>query len=1217
MNNHPTLQTLIKLAERVEEYSRGIGHPTHKKNAASLIGLLRDAIDAVEKGEKGLPPLPEPKHEHDESESLLERAGHAIEHAVEHAVEAVEHAVSDLLHPGHLLIDLEDIIDRIIAFFEGLFGKDVALEQVQCRALRGFRLGEALSQTRYYYVDFPDAATGRAWIAGMLPQVTSAKGWDASVDSEGNWDRNAYSLNLAFTPRGLDQLDWDRLQLTPGPSQMGEAFIEGMLERGPEILGDTGNSAPDHWTPEYKQPICALVVISATADSPGFSHGAAYVEAVHQKLGVTPVLVEDGKAIPGARPGSEHFGYVDGIGQPAIGHAGMIPYRGEGTPEVFLSEILDHLIWRALRPGEFVLGYNNETGVNAFQASTLLNGSFLVVRKLHERVEAYREYMSKVARDSGMDRELVYAKLVGRWRSGAPLPLAPDADDPTLGADMERNDDFDYRGDPDGYKCPFSAHIRRANPRAAKDGPSPNDTKTHRIIRRGIPYGPFLAEGESEQTEQERGIFFEVINADIEAQFEFVQRSWMNNPVPSRYTTRQLADDSVIGANDGRLSLMIPEKDRPFYANDLPRFVETRGGFYLFLPSLDLLERLAAQYPAPLVEPRQVSNFIYQASDLRTYTFDELPKPPMEPPPIPMADRTGTSLPLAISRYADSAAAGQVDVRAIVTALIHWPGQPPLSKIDFEQQYKLYWTLQPGVPEVMNTFHGDSMSDQDFADQRVAGANPMVLRKALPADNPFTGSVAVPPEFDQRAFEARLADGRIFVADYADLQDLVDPNGVDSNPALDDIEKWLESIIGDLEKDSPPWLYVLLELAEELMREEKHRADEEKGKPGRKKYMTAPRAYFYADPDEDNRLVPTCIQVGQPGSQDDSVATPLETTKWKWARVFVQIADFVHQNVYGHFGGAHLTMEAFIASARIVLAADHPVHFFLAPFLRRTLDINQLAIQPPIVAFGPGGAAEWAMVTSRDQLFEMLARQRDKDFASLALPADVKARGLLDEDGEGRRVPAFPWRDDALDLWTGYEQLATGFVDAYYPADSDVSGDAKVQEWVETLGADSGARMKVTGVRTRADLVALLTHVTFLGSAQHASMHFPIWNYGGFTPNMCGASWAPWPGPADDWESGADRFDINHTYPPDITVFMQMLLTQPLYDFHPTKLMDLAYLDVPETLRNEKTARFQQAVQRFVTYMGAAEERISAADAARQPRYPYLHPSKIPFNIMG
>ncbi len=45
------------------------------------------------------------------------------------------------------------------------------------------------------------------------------------------------------------------------------------------------------------------------------------------------------------------------------------------------------------------------------------------------------------------EQELIAAKLMGRWRSGAPLVLAPEKDDPELGADMQRNNDFNYQGD--------------------------------------------------------------------------------------------------------------------------------------------------------------------------------------------------------------------------------------------------------------------------------------------------------------------------------------------------------------------------------------------------------------------------------------------------------------------------------------------------------------------------------------------------------------------------------------------------------------------------------------------------------------------------------------------------------------------------------------------------------------------------------------------------
>ena len=54
---------------------------------------------------------------------------------------------------------------------------------------------------------------------------------------------------------------------------------------------------------------------------------------------------------------------------------------------------------------------------------------------------------------------------MGRWRSGAPLVLAPDQDEPALGADPARNNNFDYgKMDPHGYAVPLGSHMRRMNP---------------------------------------------------------------------------------------------------------------------------------------------------------------------------------------------------------------------------------------------------------------------------------------------------------------------------------------------------------------------------------------------------------------------------------------------------------------------------------------------------------------------------------------------------------------------------------------------------------------------------------------------------------------------------------------------------------------------------------------------------------------------------------
>ncbi len=100
-----------------------------------------------------------------------------------------------------------------------------------------------------------------------------------------------------------------------------------------------------------------------------------------------------------------------------------------------------------LKPGEFILGYPDEEGpaANLPQPEVLSrNGSFMAYRRLEEHVAQFRDFL-RANGDSPHEQELLAAKLMGRWRSGAPLVLAPDKDDPELGADPQRNNDFNYK----------------------------------------------------------------------------------------------------------------------------------------------------------------------------------------------------------------------------------------------------------------------------------------------------------------------------------------------------------------------------------------------------------------------------------------------------------------------------------------------------------------------------------------------------------------------------------------------------------------------------------------------------------------------------------------------------------------------------------------------------------------------------------------------------
>src|SRR5437867_5859541 len=166
------------------------------------------------------------------------------------------------------------------------------------------------------------------------------------------------------------------------------------------------------------------------------------------------------------------------MSQPVIEGAGEEATPGSGAP---------------LKAGEFILGYPDEDGhpANLPQPEVLSrNGSYMAYRRLQEHVGAFRDFLKNHG-ETTEEQELIAAKLMGRWRSGAPLVLAPNKDDPELGADMQRTNDFNYKEmDPHGYAVPLGAHIRRMNPRDTAA-----NMNRRRMIRRGAPYGPYLREG--------------------------------------------------------------------------------------------------------------------------------------------------------------------------------------------------------------------------------------------------------------------------------------------------------------------------------------------------------------------------------------------------------------------------------------------------------------------------------------------------------------------------------------------------------------------------------------------------------------------------------------------------------------------------------------------------------------------------------------------------
>ena len=415
---------------------------------------------------------------------------------------------------------------------------------------------------RYEFLSFRDQNGARAWLSGVLPKVGNASAVKAASDTDTRW------VTVAFTWNGLRAFGVNEDALATFPDE----FREGMAARS-EVLGDTGNSHPDHWVGGLSSPDLHAIVILFARDAAQRDRSAG--EHAHFLLeckGVEVLSSLDLEAIPPLDYSHDHFGYRDRLSQPVIDGIGDVPTPGSGPP---------------LKPGEFFLGYPDEDGAGAKMPKPEIltrNGSYLAYRRLQEHVGAFRDFLKQNGA-TPEEQEMVAAKLMGRWRSGAPLLLAPQKDDPDLGADPQRNNDFNYQEmDPHGYAVPLGSHIRRMNPRDTAV-----NMNRRKMIRRGGTYGPHLPEGQPEDG-VERGIASFIGCASLVRQFEFAQNVWANDP---KFHELENERDPIIGMHDGTFDMTIPKRPVRKRIKGLPAFTTVRGGAYFFLPGIRALQFLA------------------------------------------------------------------------------------------------------------------------------------------------------------------------------------------------------------------------------------------------------------------------------------------------------------------------------------------------------------------------------------------------------------------------------------------------------------------------------------------------------------------------------------------------------------------------------------------------------------------------------------------------
>lgn len=429
--------------------------------------------------------------------------------------------------------------------------------------------------SRHLLFHFPDAGSGKSFLRGLLARVTTA---DQPLDPGAE-----PPLNIGVTYQGL-------IALGVGTGILSR--FDAVFEEGPDAgaLGDVepGSTPQSWWETQFRTEDvhCLLNLHSRTEEDLG--PVSVSVRTLARSLGISELLARkdgtslDGRSLGGGRV---HFGYRDGIGQPDViwSDSPSIP----PTP--------NQVHYR-----HFLLGYGNSEvpsyPSNGEAADLVRDSTYMVFRWVYQDVAAFNRFLSDQASvlapklPSADAQELLAAKLIGRWRDGTPLVLSPDGP----GGKAADKNNFQYASsDPNGMRCPFSAHIRVANPRDQELESIDTLEAFPRLIRRGMPYGPELASTEDDGVD--RGLIGMFLCSDIRRQFYTIM-SWMNrNSFSPVFAGSRQVQDPICGnrTKNADASFRVPTSEGPRVFRGLPTFVRTKGTAFFLLPSRGTLERLA------------------------------------------------------------------------------------------------------------------------------------------------------------------------------------------------------------------------------------------------------------------------------------------------------------------------------------------------------------------------------------------------------------------------------------------------------------------------------------------------------------------------------------------------------------------------------------------------------------------------------------------------
>lgn len=456
------------------------------------------------------------------------------------------------------------------------------LEQLQCNILKPHGRDFSTHIFLQFMGEIPDV---KAWLRSITEHyvISALRQLEESRAFTADGTPGGLIGSLFLSAEGYRYLELD---VDSFPEE-GRTFLGGMKMHGANIIESlihTNNRDPDpaQWEQGYQSTIHAMLLL-AHDDKAAVQEAVVAVEETLVGI-ASVVVVEHGNVLRNAQPQAagkaepprkgqpiEHFGYLDGRSNPLFLKPDIVKEQAGGgvdawDPSASLRQVL----------------------VPDPMADTEdCFGSYLVFRKLEQNVAAFRLAIESLASQLDISPDLAGAFAFGRFKDGTPVTNQGE-----VGLGGINN--FNYADtDRQGHKCPFHSHARKVNPRGTTPFTSLESERSRRIARRGIPYG---LPNEQKPPRAGVGLLFMCYQSDIHHQWEFMQRTWADNPnFPRNLILPDTGDDPIIGQDsdsNGAQKWPTAWNSTDTRRADFGGYVTLKGGEFFFAPSLRFLTTL-------------------------------------------------------------------------------------------------------------------------------------------------------------------------------------------------------------------------------------------------------------------------------------------------------------------------------------------------------------------------------------------------------------------------------------------------------------------------------------------------------------------------------------------------------------------------------------------------------------------------------------------------